>query len=68
MNCPNCGAPGLENIDNQICKKCDYNHVRPSVRPEVSLVFCEICGVHYFDVCPQGHFDACKKVDWSNSK
>lgn len=43
-----------EDIDCQICSKRHHRDTCPMVKkmPEMTLVFCDLCGCHYTDKCP----------------
>ncbi len=68
--CPNCGKNGFEEKKKDFsCEHCGYKHVAVTVLEEVTIVFCEACGVTYNNRCSQHGHEFLKKADlWKTTK
>jgi len=61
--CPNCGKPGYdEEKKDYECRECGYHNPNLTELPPVQMTFCEACGCHYTNGCPQHDTSVQKKI------
>ena len=49
--CDNCGTGSFE----KECRKCGYKVIATVVLDPGTIVYCDVCGCHFWNVCANGH-------------